>query len=228
MRTAPRPNPCSIITKCSASPKMKVVLLLLPLIAAVITAPEARFTCEECVREMHGLAAMVKMGAIPIHDYLRDNYCPTLDSTAAQHFCEDSLSKYYVGMLVIFQNLHTCPYFDHKSNSVTEVFSLFFQFAVERYYFTDIILPLLTIKTLSGNLILSGNFKFAVVEHYFVDGGLHVCQTAGTCQAREYTCEECVQGLQWVEAYLEDPIMVAEFRIYLEQNFCLSKMDLTK
>merc|ERR1711936_405371 len=85
----PRPNPCPIRTKCSASPKMKVVLLL-PLIAAVITAPEARFTCEECVREMHGLAAMVKMGAIPIHDYLRDNYCPTLDSTAAQHFCEDS------------------------------------------------------------------------------------------------------------------------------------------
>merc|ERR1712156_544539 len=74
----PRPNSCPIRTKCSASPKMKVVLLLLPLIAAVITAPEARFTCEECVREMHGLAAMVKMGAIPIHDYLRDNYCPAL------------------------------------------------------------------------------------------------------------------------------------------------------
>merc|ERR1712007_91619 len=139
---APGPNPCPKRTKCSVSQKMKVVLLLLPLFAAVFTAPEARFTCEECVREMHGLAAMVKMGAIPIHDYLRDNYCPTLDSTAAQHFCED--------------------------------------------------------------------------------GGLHVCQTAGTCQAREYTCEECVQGLQWVEAYLEDPIMVAEFRIYLEQNFCLS------
>ena len=84
-----------------------------------------RFSCEECVREMHGLAAMVKMGAIPIHDYIRDNYCPTLDSTAAQHFCEDSLSKYYVGML------------------------------------------------------------FAVVEHYFVDGALHVCQTSGTCSARE-------------------------------------------
>merc|ERR1712055_1023258 len=141
---------------------MKVALLLLPLIAAVFTAPEARFTCEECVREMHGLAAMVKMGAIPIHDYLRDNYCPTLESTAAQHFCEDSLSKYYVGML------------------------------------------------------------FAVVEHYFVDGALHVCQTSGTCSAREYTCEECIQGLEWVEMYLEDPIMIAEFRIYLEQNFCLS------
>merc|ERR1711874_277135 len=30
------------------------------------------------------------------------------------------------------------------------------------------------------------------------------------------------KAFQWVEAYLEDPIMVAEFRIYLEQNFCLS------
>merc|ERR1711890_99331 len=115
--------------------------------------------------QMHGLAAMVKMGAIPIHDYIRDNYCPTLDSTAAQHFCEDSLSKYYVGML------------------------------------------------------------FAFVEHWFVDGALHVCQTAGTCDAREYTCDEGIQGLEWVEAYLEDPIMIAEFRIYLEQNFCLSDWD---
>merc|ERR1712012_1022132 len=50
--------------------------LLLPLIAAAAAAPEQRFLCSECVREMHGLAAMVKMGAIPIHDYIRDNYCP--------------------------------------------------------------------------------------------------------------------------------------------------------
>jgi len=40
-----------------------------------------------------------------------------------------------------------------------------------------------------------------------------------------YTCDECVQGLEWVEMYLEDPIMIAEFRIYLEQNFCLSDWD---
>merc|ERR1712212_17084 len=152
-------------TRSRVSRMMSRVALLLPLIAAASAAPEARFSCEECVREMHGLAAMVKMGAIPIHDYIRDNYCPTLDSTAAQHFCEDSLSKYYVGML------------------------------------------------------------FAVVEHWFVDGALHVCQTAGTCDAREYTCDECIQGLEWVEAYLEDPIMIAEFRIYLEQNFCLSDWD---
>ena len=36
-----------------------------------------------------------------------------------------------------------------------------------------------------------------------------------------YTCEECVEGLEWVEAYLEDPIMVAEYVLYLEQNFCI-------
>ena len=40
-----------------------------------------------------------------------------------------------------------------------------------------------------------------------------------------YTCDECIQGLEWVEMYLEDPIMIAEFRIYLEQNFCLSDWD---
>ena len=39
-----------------------------------------------------------------------------------------------------------------------------------------------------------------------------------------YTCEECVQGLEWVEAYLEDPIMSAEFVVYLQQNFCTNDM----
>ena len=85
------------------------------------------------------------MGAIPIHDYIRDNYCPTLDSTAAQHFCEDSLSKYLM--------------------SSTSSFLL--------SYFND-----LTSRYYVGML-------FAVVEHWFVDGALHVCQTAGTCDARE-------------------------------------------
>ena len=40
-----------------------------------------------------------------------------------------------------------------------------------------------------------------------------------------YTCEECVQGLEWVEAYIEDPIMIAEYVIYLEQNFCQGNFD---
>ena len=84
------------------------------------------------------------MGAIPIHDYIRDNYCPTLDSTAAQHFCEDSLSKYLM--------------------SSTSSFLLHFNDRTSRYYV---------------------GMLFAVVEHWFVDGALHVCQTAGTCDARE-------------------------------------------
>merc|ERR1712127_733866 len=127
---------------------MKVALVL-AFVASAYAAPDTRFTCSECVSEMHKLGGLVKMGAVPIHDY-----------------SVDSLSKYYVGML------------------------------------------------------------FAIVNHYFVDGAVHVCQTGGACEAaKEYTCEECVQGLEWVEAYIEDPIMVAEYTVYLEQNFCLDDWE---
>merc|ERR1712110_1317004 len=67
------------------------------------------------------------------------------------------------------------------------------------------------------------DYLAAIVHHYFMDGAVHVCQTMGVCDAfrsGRYTCEECVQGLEWVEAYIEDPIMIAEYVIYLEQNFC--------
>merc|ERR1711892_901593 len=47
---------------------------------------------------------------------------------------------------------------------------------------------------------------FTIVNHFFVDNAVHVCQTMGVCDARRYTCDECVAGLEWVEAYLEDPI----------------------
>merc|ERR1712212_489455 len=68
---------------------------------------------------------------------------------------------------------------------------------------------------------------YSVVTHFFVDGAVHICQTAGTCDAakqREYTCDECIEGLQWVAAYMEDPIMVAEMVVYLQQNFCTDQM----
>merc|ERR1712198_194395 len=51
----------------------------------------------------------------------------------------------------------------------------------------------------------------AIVHHYFMDGAVHICQTMGVCDAMRsgrYTCKECVQGLEWVEAYIEDPIMI--------------------
>ena len=40
-----------------------------------------------------------------------------------------------------------------------------------------------------------------------------------------YTCEECVEGLEWVQAYMQDPLWVAEYTLYLEQNFCVNKPD---
>merc|ERR1719460_2952241 len=138
---------------------MKAVLLLTAL-AGTLAAPDPRFSCSECVEEMRGLGMLVKFAAKDIHDYLADNFCPTLDH---EEECRSKLSRYYIGML------------------------------------------------------------FAIVEHYFMDGAEHICQTGGACDAaKEYTCDECIQGLEWVEAYIEDPIMIAEYVIYLEQNYCLS------
>ena len=36
-----------------------------------------------------------------------------------------------------------------------------------------------------------------------------------------FTCEECVEGMEFVEAYMRDPLWVAEYTLYLEQNFCV-------
>merc|ERR1719309_1204594 len=106
---------------------MQVLLVLgLVLAGGCHAAPDPRFTCSECVDEMH--------------PYLQNNYCPTLDDAPD---CEEHLAMYYPYMLS------------------------------------------------------------AIVNHYFVDGAIHVCQTMGICEARRYTCKECVQGLEWVEGYLE-------------------------
>merc|ERR1712062_883794 len=86
---------------------------------------------------MHKLGWMVKMGAVPIHDYVAANYCPTLGED--QGWCEEALSRYYVGML------------------------------------------------------------FAIVEHYFVDGAIHVCQTGGACDAvKEDTSTRTLASSLWL------------------------------
>merc|ERR1711894_319306 len=69
--------------------KMKTIIFLSFLAAAALAAPEARFSCSECVDEMHKLGWMVKMGAVPIHDYVSANYCPTLGEE--QGWCEEAL-----------------------------------------------------------------------------------------------------------------------------------------
>merc|ERR1719470_123105 len=141
---------------------MKVLLVLVLALAGAYSAPDMRFSCSECVDEMHHLGYLVKEGAETMTEYLRFNYCPTVEDSPD---CEENLALFYPHMLSV------------------------------------------------------------VVNHYFVDGAVHVCQTMGICEARKYTCEECVLGLEWVEAYLEDPIMIAEMTVYLGHNFCLDQWE---
>ena len=63
-----------------------------------------------------------------------------------------------------------------------------------------------------------------VVDHFFVEGAEHICSAWGVCGgkegARAYTCSECMEGLEWVGGYLTDPMWVAEYSLYLQDNFC--------
>merc|ERR1712156_1050243 len=48
------------------------------------------------------------------------------------------------------------------------------------------------------------------VVHRFIssdEGARHMCTTMGAChpKQRAFTCDECVAGMEWIEAYLEDP-----------------------
>merc|ERR1712079_356770 len=51
------------------------------------------------------------------------------------------------------------------------------------------------------------------------------CLAWGVCHPRQdmsyITCEECIEGMEWVQAYMTDPLWVAEYTLYLEQNFCI-------
>ena len=35
-------------------------------------------------------------------------------------------------------------------------------------------------------------FQFAIVNHFFVDGAVHICQTMGVCDARRWEVERVV------------------------------------
>merc|ERR1711909_188183 len=77
--------------------RMLLAISLLCLLAGGHAAPGPRFTCSECVKEMHGLGWLIHAGADDIQAYLIANYCPTLEH--GSHFCEEDLSGYYIGML---------------------------------------------------------------------------------------------------------------------------------
>merc|ERR1712088_1114672 len=52
-------------------------------------------------------------------------------------------------------------------------------------------------------------------------GALHMCQSMGACRpVKIFTCEECIEGMEWIEAYMEDPIFQAEAALFLEQHWC--------
>merc|ERR1719251_361699 len=74
---------------------------------------------------------------------------------------------------------------------------------------------------------------YMIVNHFFVDGAQHICMAMGVChpykdvlinkEPRPFTCEECVEGMSWVEAYMKDPLWVAEYTLYLEQDYCVGE-----
>merc|ERR1711976_999101 len=153
---------------------MKIsIFALLATVCVAVTGSEAepstRINCQECVDEMHHLGGLIRQGAPLIENFLKGNYCPTLDGHVEQ--CQEDLAHNYVGML------------------------------------------------------------FMIIQHYFVDGAVHICQAWGVCdvetmienEPRRYTCAECVEGLEWVQGYMEDPLWIAEYTLYLEQNFCVNK-----
>merc|ERR1711935_311157 len=155
----------STVLQCLEKRIMKFAVAIVALFGAAqsLSLGDQRFSCKECVHEMHDLGYLIHIAAPDIKQYLADNYCPTLDDAPN---CEEDLTRGYLIMLA------------------------------------------------------------HVVEHFFIDGALHVCQTGGLCDvyAREYTCDECVAGLQWVEMYMEDPLQVAEYILYLMQNYCLDNI----
>merc|ERR1712062_802532 len=82
---------------------MKLVALVFCLASLTQAAPEPRIACEECMAEMHVLGRIVKMSAAEIEEYLKANYCPTLDEEH-QGMCEQNLADNYVSMLQMIVN----------------------------------------------------------------------------------------------------------------------------
>merc|ERR1711974_442534 len=58
---------------------------------------------------------------------------------------------------------------------------------------------------------------FMVVQHFFVDGAQHICEAWNFCpvpqdniipEPHPFTCDECVEGLEVVGAYMTDPLWI--------------------
>merc|ERR1712241_1051453 len=67
-----------------------------------------------------------------------------------------------------------------------------------------------------------------VVLHFFMDGAIQMCQAEGICdvksvlvpEEREFTCAECIQGLEYIEALMKDPLFIDQMVVRIEQTYC--------
>merc|ERR1711874_574426 len=115
---------------------LKLVGLVVCVAALSHGAPEPRINCQECMDEMGALGYIVKMGSSEMEEYLKANYCPTLE--------------------------------EHQDMCV---------------------------------------------------------QNLGRLSAQGCGRPERVEGMEWVGAYMNDPLWIAEYVVYLEQNFCVGHND---
>merc|ERR1712227_1025897 len=66
---------------------------------------------------------------------------------------------------------------------------------------------------------------FMVAQHFFEAWNFCPVPQDVVPEPHPYTCEECVEGLEVVGAYMTDPLWIAEYTLYLEQNFCVGHPD---
>ena len=176
-------------------------------IRSVLQKDKTRMECTNCISEMQGLGDLIKMGASTIE--------------------------------VNCTLLHIFTIFTKKNLK---------DFLVENYCPTVAPDPSSHIqceRDLAGNYV---PLLEMVVDHYFVEGAEHICKAWGVCPVLyspsmneyteilfpsiyntslliRYTCQECIEGLEWVEAYMNDPLWVAEYTLYLEENFCPTQTE---
>ena len=161
---------------------------------------QTRMECIDCITEMQGLGHLIKMGAKTIEVNFKLYTVVYFINTG---IVQDFLVENY------------CPTVAPDPNN---------QIQCER--------------DLAGNYV---PLLEMVVDHFFVEGAEHICKAWGVCPVLDipsmkeygsscfnqihftflrYTCQECIEGLEWVEAYMRDPLWVAEYTLYLEENFC--------
>merc|ERR1712107_833521 len=92
-----------------------------------LVLPQPKISCDECTREMHALAAVIRQFAPEMEEFLKAEYCPAAaaeDEHLTVERCTQDLADSYPTMLQL------------------------------------------------------------VVQHFFNDGALHICQVAGVCDVR--------------------------------------------